>query len=59
MRIGRLAFGIAAGGSWWGFEKASCDCMMLDLGKLYITWLSKTCKCQACNKYECVCEEFP
>ena len=56
MRIGRLEFGIVKGGSDWNYYRGFCECRILSLGKVYLTWLSKTCKCSACNQYLCVCK---
>jgi len=57
MRIGRLEFGIAKGASWWGYEHASCDCHILDMGKFFIIINGKECCCIACNQFDCICEE--
>jgi hypothetical protein len=44
MIIGRLEFGIAKGHLAFGYQKGSCGCYLLDLGRFYITWLSGECK---------------
>ena len=55
MRIGRLEFGIIQGGSDWSIDKGACGCLILSLGRLYFTWLSKDCICGACKQYKCIC----
>jgi hypothetical protein len=61
MRIGRLSFGIIRPSTWfgdqawWYYMTAPCGCRILDLGRIYLTWLHPDCKCVACGKYECEC----
>lgn len=63
MRIGRFSFGIIkpsswfGNQSWWGYMEAPCRCKILDLGRIYLTWLHPDCKCVNCGKYECECRE--
>jgi hypothetical protein len=56
MKIGRLRFGITVGGSDWGLEKFSCDCRILNLGRIYALFYGKKCKCGICKKHDCVCK---
>lgn len=55
MRIGRLSFGKAFGFGSWGWGRYSCRCFFIDLGIYYIMFADKTCKCAACEKYDCEC----
>ena len=47
MRIGRLEFGLAVSNGkldcTLGYQEGSCFCKLLDVGPLYITWLSHEC----------------
>jgi hypothetical protein len=55
MRLGRFSIGWARN-SYWGYEKVSCECHILEMGRVYFMWNGKNCKCVACNGYTCVCE---
>jgi hypothetical protein len=43
MRIGRLEFGIAIGPASWGIHQGHCYCVLIDLGKFYVTWMGYEC----------------
>ena len=55
MRLGRFSIGWV-GDSYWSYEKAFCGCHILDMGRIYLMWIGKDCKCGACKEYTCVCE---
>lgn len=57
MRIGRLEIGIAKGFSQWAIYKGLCGCHFVDIGRFYILWSDKNCKCNVCGKYTCICPE--
>jgi hypothetical protein len=56
MTIGRLEFGIMRGQRGWGIERCYGGCIFLELGRFYIGWIGKECKCQKCEKHVCECE---
>jgi hypothetical protein len=55
MRIGRFSFGIIMYLSHWGYVRPPCDCHILSLGRIYLIWSGKTCKCNLCGMYDCQC----
>jgi hypothetical protein len=60
VRIGRLSFGIIVGEfGEWSLDRAICNCLILSLGRVYITWTDKECVCRACDQYDCKCPDDP
>ncbi len=57
MTIGRLGFGTINGKAGWGIYHFGCKCYNIDLGRLYIVWYDKDCKCGECKEHVCRCEE--
>lgn len=56
MRIGR--FHIEISPFWvWGHARGPCGCLLIDLGRFWITWAAKDCKCHRCGDYVCSCYE--
>ena len=56
MTIGRLSFGIDKNFLFYA-EKAACGCCLASFGFLWFLWSSLDCKCGACGKHVCKCEE--
>ena len=56
MRIGRFRIGFDGSYSGaWGKTTMSCGCRSLDMGKFWILFNGKDCKCIACGGYDCKC----